>query len=257
MVLNRQAVMGGYAAHKQQIEDAAKRQQANYTDHFLRLADNESKRLRFAYDIATEDGNNQMLVIRMHDYFLKAENKYVRALCAELTDQPCYWCNVANQAIAQAKNAPDSRRKEALKNAYAKAAKDVFILPCHVFYQDEDGKWRTEGKLLQLTWGVKTQLVKMFEEGETWEDGDGNPHKTHNITAGNFILKRMKDDGGKVSYSLSYQGDKPGKFGTPTFEHVEKMILESRPPKVLQDQANDFVDAEDMGEGEEFDRAFA
>jgi hypothetical protein len=236
-MLNKKAVMNGYQKHKE--HEIPPRANGPNVNNFLQLMDGERVRIRFVYEVHTESGENQMLCMKMHDYYTPADKVFVRAVCGKMLEKSCYWCAVAENDLKKAGQAPKAEQKAAFREAYRKAAKDVFILPCLVLVQDQEAmKWRTESKLYALTWGVKTKLVDMYENGAVWEDPEGNARLTRDITAGNFLLSRLKDEAnGKVSYSLEYQGDRPMKLSPPSFERIEQMVLESRPPRFQEAEA--------------------
>jgi hypothetical protein len=227
----------GYERLKQLQEEQKEREEKKptYANNFLRLADGENVELRFLYNLMTENHEREMVAVKMHDYWLESEKHFVQAVCAKEDGKQCHWCSIAKHDIDLANTLPGKnkqekdKRRDALKNAWAKAAKDHFILPCFVYGSDpETGKRTATAKLLDLKWSLLPSLQKLFENGLAAPNGD----KIYDITTTDFIYSRETQNG-KTVYSLVATGYMPKKFTCPPTSRIMEMILADRPYREL------------------------
>lgn len=229
-------------ARAKQLEEEKKQRKENgggqWVNHFIELKDGESVRLRFLYNMLDEPAHEkEMLCFLMHDYFVQADNRFVRALCAQEDGKPCHWCHVAERELKKAQAMSSaSTKKEALKAAHRKEAKEHFVLPCLVSELDEngkpvvgeDGKQVITSKLLDLKASILTDLMSIYDTGIEDEDESGNEVKLHDITVGDFLYKRS-GAGTDTRYSILFTRVKRARLSPPTHERIKEMILECRP----------------------------
>ncbi|GCE49222.1 hypothetical protein EI42_05975 [Thermosporothrix hazakensis] len=242
-------MQSAYERFKQlkQERENRKNQNQTWTNHFIDLKDGESFRLRFLFNILDEPNHErEMLALKMHDYFLTNENKYVRALCAEELNKPCQLCQQAADELELAReNTDQAVRKAAMSAAYRKAARDHFILPCFLYTEET-----VIPKLLDLKSQILNDLIALYEEGIESEDEQGNVIKLHDITIGDFTYKRS-GTGKDTRYSLLFTRIKPIKLPSVSRERILEMIQESRPARIVTSEADPFL-TEDLGELDEY-----
>lgn len=201
--------------------------EGGFVDYFVRLGQDESVKLRFLYNLRTTNKQNQMVCVKMHDYWDNDEKRFVRAVCATEDGNACHWCAVASAELAHARGIKDKKAgKEALRAAHQKEAREHFILPCYMMYKNDEGKEVAEPKLLDVKMALLTDLMALYEEGVPTPDGDVN-----DITVGDFTYKRT-GTGTDTRYSLQFLGYKHRGNNAPPIKRVEEMIYQSRPPVV-------------------------
>ncbi|EFH82762.1 hypothetical protein [Ktedonobacter racemifer] len=232
--------VSGYERLKQLQKEQKEREEkksTTYTNHFLRLGDGESVTLRFLYNLMTENHQHEMISIKMHDYWVEADRRFVQAVCAEEDGKQCHWCMIAKREVDKANDRPQRNKVEkdarytAVKAAYQKAAKDHFILPCFVYGVDDEGKETATPHLLDVKWSVLPTLEKLFESGLASPNG-----KVHDITTTDFTYSRELQNGRTV-YSLVPTGYAPRNLPRPPFERIMQMIMEDRPIRELDSTA--------------------
>ena len=222
MAMTEEQVMARMdAAEKMAAERAANAKNGTFVPTFIRLSDGQRMKIRPLVNLY------QSAVLQTHKKYLKAENKYLNAVCSVEIEKECPHCAAAKNNKDRELEAAETFMLPVYVNVLEKKNDSGVWVP--VTYQKDGVDFEVSGlRVLELkSFGSINQVFKFLRDLYR-EDA------SHDIRQYGLIVERSDVNPKNPTYTILPKGPTPmpdvAKSFIPTQDAVRQMVMQACPP---------------------------